>query len=138
MVVSTIRDVSLLKHAEKELKRSQTRLRELQRLAGMASWQYDVATEKVTWSEEVFELIGRNRSDGAPTGSEFLELIHPADRIPLAETFESVVPTGASYELMVRLRTPTGSYRRLLFRGKPILNDQGELVEVYGVMIPQE
>ncbi len=138
MVVSTIRDVSLLKHAEKELKRSQTRLRELQRLAGMASWQYDVATEKVTWSEEVFELIGRNRSDGAPTGSEFLELIHPADRGPLAETFESVVPTGASYELMVRLRTPTGSYRRLLFRGKPILNDQGELVEVYGVMIPQK
>ncbi len=138
MVVSTIRDVSLLKHAEQELKRSQTRLRELQRLAGMASWQLNVATEKVTWSEEVFALIGRDKSQGAPTGGEFLELIHPDDRGPLAERFESVVTTGAAYELIVRLRTPSGSYRRLLFRGKPILDDQGALVEVYGVMIPQK
>jgi PAS domain S-box-containing protein len=138
MVVSTIRDISLLKHAEQELRRSQKRLRELQRLAGMASWQYNVADEKVTWSEEVFGLLGRDESEGAPTGSEFLELIHPDDREPLTNTIDSISPTGASYELIVRLRTPSGGYRRLLFRGKPILDDAGELVEVYGVMVPQK
>jgi PAS domain-containing protein len=67
-----------------------------------------------------------------------LELIHPDDREPLTKTIDSISSKGTSYELMVRLRTPTGSYRRLLFRGKPILNDDGELVEVYGVMIPQK
>ncbi len=138
MVVSTIRDVSLLKHAEQELRQSQKRLRELQRLAGMASWQYSVATEQVTWSEEVFGMLGRDKSEGAPTGKEFLELIHPDDRDPLLNAINSISPTGESYELIVRLRTPSGSYKRLLFRGKPILNDDGQLVEVYGVMIPQK
>jgi len=138
MVVSTIRDVTLLKEAEQELKRSQKRLRELQQLAGIASWQYDVAAEKVTWSEEVFALAGRHPSEGAPTGQEFLELIHPEDRGPLTETMESILPTGAAYELMVRIRTPNGNYRRMLFRGKPIMDDEGKIVEVYGVMIPQK
>lgn len=138
MFVSTIRDVSLLKEAEQELKRSQKRLREFQQLAGMASWQYDVAAGKVTWSEEVFALAGREPSQGPPTGQEFLELIHPEDRGPLIETMESVSTTGAAYEMLIRIRNPTGNYRRMLLRGKPIMDDEGNLVEVYGVMIPQK
>lgn len=138
MVVSTIRDVSLLKQAELELKESQKQLRQIQRLAGMASWRYDVQSEMVTWSEEVFGLVGRTKSEGAPTGDEFMELVHPDDREPLQETIDTILPSGAASELMVRMRTPSGVYRRLLFRGKPVFGDDGEMIEVYGVMIPQK
>ena len=67
MIISTIRDISLRKKAENELKQSRQRLRDVQRLAGLATWSFDVRTGEVTWSEEAFLLAGRSVDEGVPT-----------------------------------------------------------------------
>ncbi len=137
MVVSTIRDISLRKRAEQELKRSRQRLRDLQQLAGLATWSYDVATEEVTWSDEAFQLVGRRVEDGVPSHDEYVEMIHPEDRESLNQALDATLESGAAYELFVRQRGAGGRYRRVLMRGQPILDEEGKTVEVYGVLIPQ-
>jgi PAS domain-containing protein len=137
MVVTTIRDISLRKKAEKELRQSQQRLRDVQRLAGLATWSYDVSTEEVTWSEETFSLIGRSVTEGVPTKEEFFEIIHPDDRGKLQQAITTALDSGAAYELPVRQIRPGGDLKSLLVRGQPIFDESGKAIEIYGVLIPQ-
>ncbi len=135
MIVSTLRDISLRKIAENELKRSQTRLRDLQRMAGLATWSFDVRTGIVTWNTEAFELAGRSKDEGTPTKEEYLEMIHPEDRGRLQTAIDMAIHSGAAYELSVRQQIAGGEYQYVLVRGQPILDDDGKAVEVYGVVL---
>ena len=137
MVVSTIRDISLRKKAETDLKKSRQRLRDLQRLAGLATWSYDVAREEVTWSEEAFRLAGREVDQGVPSTAEFYEMIHPEDRDLLRQTINTSLASGVAYELVIRQRGEDGYYSEVLLRGQPIFDEDGYTTELYGVMIPQ-
>ena len=137
MLISTIRDISLRKQAENDLRRSRRRLKDLQALAGLATWSYDVLTNEVTWSDEVFQLAGRSPSEGAPTRTEYIEMLHPKDRRKMKDTIEAAVVNGAAYEIQIRLRNASGNYRHLLVRGQPIFDDDGKTIEIYGVLIPQ-
>lgn len=137
MLVSTIRDISLRKQAETELRRSQQRLRDLQSLAGLATWSYDVRSEKVSWSEEAFLLAGRRPEEGVPTREEYLALIHPEDREKLKTSIDAALESGAAYEVHVRQLGAKGQYRRVLVRGQPIFDEQGNTIEIYGVVVPE-
>ena len=137
MLVSTIRDISLRKKAENELQRSQQRLRDLQSLAGLATWSFDVSTQTISWSEEAFRLADRSPQQGPPTHEEFMELIHPEDREQLQQTIRNALELGAAYELHVRQMGVGGKYKRLHVRGQPILDREGKTIEVYGVLIPE-
>ncbi len=136
MVMSTIRDISLRKKAENDLKRSRQRLRDLQSLAGLATWSYDVRTEAVTWSKEAFLLADRRPEQGVPTHEEYLQLIHPDDREIMKRSIALALESGAAYELRVRQKGGRDGYRRVLVRGQPIFDDQGNTIEIYGVVLP--
>ncbi len=134
MLVTTMRDISLRKKAENELKHSRARLRDLQRMAGLATWSFDVATGKVTWNTEAFELVGRSRDQGEPSREEYFEMIHPDDRDPLQRALDAAIDSGAAYELSVRQCGGDGQYRHVLVRGQPILDDNDKTIEVYGIV----
>tara|TARA_R110002049_G_scaffold47902_3_gene138502 strand:- start:8854 stop:11016 length:2163 start_codon:yes stop_codon:yes gene_type:complete len=135
MVLSTLRDISARKQAENELKRSRQRLREIQELAGIGTWSYDVRTGEVQWSDEAFRLAGRSPADGVPTREEYIEQIHPEDRSKMNVSIQRAIKDGAAYEIRVRQRGATDAYQELIMRGQPILDDDGKTVEVYGVLI---
>ena len=138
MVVSTVRDISLRKKAESALERNRQRLRDLQQLAGLGTWSFDVATGVVTWSDEAFQLAGRKVEDGVPTKDEYIEMIHPDDRDKVEQAFRGTVESGTAYELQIQQRGAGGQYRRVVLRGQPIFDDDGRTIEVYGVVIPQK
>ena len=136
MMVSTIRDISLRKTAEDELKRSREKLRGFQRLAGLATWSYSVLEDRVYWSTETFALAGRDRHEGTPTRTEFYELVHPDDRQRLRKIVDRAIQTGQVYEAIIRQRLAKGEYENVIVRGQPIYDKNGKIVELYGVLIP--
>lgn len=137
MMVSTIRDVSRRKAAERNLEQSRTRLRDLQRLAGLATWSYNVSDDSVTWSEELFRLTGRPMSEGTPTRQEFYEMVHPTDRERMRSVVSDAVKQGLNYEITIRQAGPGGEYQRVLVRGEPVRDEAGEITEVFGVSMRQ-
>jgi hypothetical protein len=138
MILSSIRDISLRKQAENELRKHRKRLRDLQHLAGLATWSYDVRSGRMSWSEEAFTLSGYTPGEAAGQCQEFLEMIHPDDRTALRAAIQTAIQSGSAYELVLRQRGARDSYKRVIIRGQPILNEQGDTVEVYGVLIPQK
>ena len=136
MVVSTIRDISARKKAENDLMMSRQRLRDLQRLAGLATWSFDTRTEELVWSDEAFRLSGRDPTLGPPSSDEFFSMIHEEDREMLRDTIDAALASGLAYELTVRQILADGECRDLLLKGQPIFDVEGYTIELYGVMIP--
>lgn len=137
MLVATIRDVSARRAAELDLARSRTRLRNLQRLAGLATWAYDIRSDSIRWSEELFRMVGRDPQQGTPSRDEFYQMVHPDDRAGLRARVASSMQYGTSYETIIRQRMASGLYGSVLIRGEPLADESGEVFEIYGVSIPR-
>src|SRR5437879_13434645 len=70
-----LRDITRRKQAEDALKFSESRLAEAQRVAHVGSWEWDVATRQVFWSEEHYWLFGFVRDDCATSYDRFLTVV---------------------------------------------------------------
>ena len=135
MLMSTIRDISQRKAAERELEQSRKRLRDLQRLAGLGTWSFNVDDRTMKWSDEAFRLTGREKALGEPAFEEFLQQLDPQDQVELEQAVKAAIESAASYQLTVRLVDPDGQSRRLQLRGQPVMNRDGQVGELYGVIV---
>lgn len=54
--------------------------------AGLATWIFEVATNTGWWSAHMYSLFGRDPQAGVPTLAAYLDLVHPEDRVPVAQT----------------------------------------------------
>lgn len=136
MLMSTIRDISERRSAERNLEQSRRRLRDLQRLAGLGAWSFDPNTQSVHWSEETFRVVGRDPSKAEPSYQELLDDVHPDDRLSFREVLQQATQTGASFQIQYRHRDDDGNYRWLLTRGRPVLDEHNHTIEVYGILMP--
>src|SRR5205085_994660 len=54
----TVEDITERKQAEEKLAASEKQLAEAQKIAHLGSWEWDVAADRVTWSDELFRIFG--------------------------------------------------------------------------------
>ena len=80
------RDITSRRQAEKTLRESQAMLNLAEEVAGVGSWRWDLATQKVTWSEQMFRLFGVEPEgfDG-DVNRVVTERIHPDDAAAVQE-----------------------------------------------------
>lgn len=113
-----------------ELARSEARLREAQGLAHVGSWDWDVAQNRVTWSEELFRIYGIDRSRFNETYEGFRLLVHPDDR----RLFDDAVrwKSGAAFDFDHRIVRGDGKTRWLHSRGTAARGTGGNMARVSG------
>src|SRR3954447_25099199 len=63
-----------------ELERSRRMLAEAQQLARIGSWEWDVAENRVTWTDELFRIYGYEPQAFEPSYETFLSHVHSDDR----------------------------------------------------------
>ncbi|MGA2012930.1 MAG: PAS domain S-box protein [Solirubrobacteraceae bacterium] len=117
-VASVSRDVTDQRRAQRDRERALSELKEAQRLARVGSWHRDWATGEVTWSDEMYELFGRDPADGPVSGPDLLHYIDSDDLEPL---FAEVAarPGDPGLDRDVRLRAQDGVERILHVRSRP-------------------
>ncbi|MEW7989142.1 MAG: ATP-binding protein [Candidatus Thiodiazotropha sp.] len=108
-------------------------LAETQRIAGLGSWLFDVESQSIRWSEEVFRMAGMEGRTEPPSFEEYLNSIHRDDRELLHANLEKAL-NGEAYEVELRHLMPTGLYNYTLTRAKPVLSD-GKVVQVQGSVV---
>jgi PAS domain S-box-containing protein len=130
-----IQDISDRKTAAEKLKKSEANLAAAQRVAHVGSWEYDILTGNITWSEEKFRIFGLDSTQNAPTFSEFMKRIHPDDQGLLQRYIDRAITDGQPYELDFRILRADGAIRYLNCRGEPIFNAQGQVIQLFGVVM---
>ncbi len=130
--IGTTADVTERKRAEEALRRSEAYLAEAQRLTHTGSWATDAVPEPLYWSEELFRLYGLNSQDGLPTHGQAVQRVHPEDRDQYVQAFHRVIHQKVDSEVEFRTVLPDGTVKHLHGIGHPVLNANGEVVEVVG------
>lgn len=73
-------DITKRKKAEEELRQSELRLNEAQAVAHIANWEIDIVHNTHTWSDELFRILGLDKTEVKPSTELFLSFIHSDDK----------------------------------------------------------
>lgn len=117
------------------LHRLERQFGQIQRLAQFGSWEWDMATDVVTWSDELYRIAGLVPGELLPTYEAMIDRIHPADRDAVDDAVKRAVADRASFAVDHRLVRPDGDVRWLHSRGNVIVDGRGEPQGLFGVAI---
>ncbi len=96
------------KQAEQALRKSETMLREAQRVAHIGCWELDLCSNRLTWSDEVFRIFELDPQQFSASYEAFLNAIHPEDREAVDRAYSDSLVTRAAYSIHHRLLMPDG------------------------------
>lgn len=126
-----IERVTRLSVAEELLRRERARLEEAQRIAQIGSWEWDVTTNIVMWSDELYRIYGRDKTSFGASYEAFLECVHPEDRASVAEVIGRAYQTGESFRNVYRIAGVESGERYVEGRGHVTLAG-GKVVRMTG------
>jgi PAS domain S-box-containing protein len=127
-VIGTTMDVTERKRVEDSLRRSERYLAEAQRLSHTGSWAWRVPDwNAVEVSEEFYRIFGFDPAEGVPTREEYLERVHPDDRLKWTATTERAIVERVDYDHEYRVLLPNGMVKWIHTVGHPVLSDAGDL-----------
>ncbi len=132
-------DVSQSKRAEKLLAESEERYRCLYKLlaeaeesARMGSWTWDVASDKVTWSENLFRLFRLDIKKQAPDFAEQDKLYTQESIRALREAVANTLRTAKPYRIELEGRRADGSSMQCIARGQAETGADGSVHRLFG------
>ena len=134
-VVHVARDITERKRAEEALRRAEGYLVEAQRLTHTGAWATNAVPDPLYWSEELFRLYGFDPQRGFPTHDQAVQRVHPEDRDRYTQAFHRVIHQKMDSDVEFRTVLPDGTIRYLYGLGHPILNTNGDVVEVVGTTV---
>ncbi|MFL6288185.1 MAG: EAL domain-containing protein [Actinomycetes bacterium] len=94
------------------------RLAEAQRIARVGSWSWDVLSDSVTWSDQLFRNYGLEARTGPASVAAYLERVHPSDRERVERAIAGTIATLTPYEHEYRIVHPDGEVRVMHARGE--------------------
>lgn len=133
--IGILTDVTQRQQAEEKLRKSEANLVEAQRVAHVGNWEFDVLTEEITWSEELFRIFGLNPNEPEPSLSEHTQQIYPDDRALWQQVVGQALVDGKSYKLDFRIVQRGGQVRHIEARGEGVFNEQGKVIKLFGTML---
>ena len=117
-----------------ELKRSEAALREAQRLAGIGSWEWDLATDRHTWSEEIYRIYGRDPALPPAVYPEVQRYFTPESWARLAAVVEKSLAAGSAYECDAEVVRPDGGHGWITARGEARRDADGKVISLRGTV----
>jgi len=133
--VALVRDITERKRLEEALRRSEAHLEEAQRIARLGSWEWDEATEKSTWSKELYAILDIDPKIPVPNVSERLEQYTPESFRQIIEANTTTLRTREPYEIELERVRKNGERVWLLARGEARLDDKGQVTGLRGTAL---
>ena len=102
------RDITGRKRAQLEMQRSRDLLNEAQHLGQLGSWELDLASGELRWSDEIYRIFELDPAKFEPSYENFLNVIHPDDRDQVNQAYTRSLEDKQPYDVVHRLLTGSG------------------------------
>jgi PAS domain S-box-containing protein len=113
-----------------ELTRVHARLIEAQQVAQVGSWEWDVATNTLWWSEEMCRIFGLPRAPA--TYEDYMTRVHPMDRALTHEAVAQASQSGVPFTFQHRILRADETVRTLHAEGRVVLDTEGRALRMVG------
>ncbi len=123
---SIISDITARVRAETSLKQNEAGLAEAQRIARLGSWELDLLTNELHWSDEIFRIFEIDPEQFGASYEGFLELVHPDDRDLVNTAYTESLATRKPYDLVHRLCFPDGRTKFVHERCETLYDKRGK------------
>jgi len=128
------RDITESKQAARTLQHRQVMLERTESMARLASFEWEVESNIVTWSPEMFLIFGRDPAMGVPNLQGQAELYTPQSTHMLFDAVSKAVSDGIPYELELMTVQPNGEQRPCFIKGFPERDEAGRVVRLAGLV----
>jgi PAS domain S-box-containing protein len=125
-------DITERRRAEQALREQRTLLAEAQKLAGLGCWEWEPASGRVTWSDEMYSIYGVERASFRPSFETYLERIHPQDRARAAATVALALMDSRAFSMDERIVRPDGEVRQLRSHGEVVRDETARPIKMVG------
>jgi PAS domain S-box-containing protein len=139
--MGVVSDITERKRADEErqalsrnLQESKARLEEAQRVAHMGHYYWDLAANRVIWSDELYRIYGLTPREGPIDIAMVREMMHPDDRESGFRAAEELVRNGVNAETEHRVVRPDGEVRTVQVVGTVKRDASGRAYEMFGTV----
>jgi PAS domain S-box-containing protein len=130
----TVQDITERKRIEIELRRSRENLARAQRIVGMGSFDRDLNSSKAEWSEEMYRILGIEKTDGVSSYDAFIGLTHPEDRARISAAITAEMKGTRAGALECRIIRPDGQERIVCRESDVVFDENGRPTRVFGTV----
>ena len=134
-LVAFLHDITERKRREELIRANQERLTEAQALAHLGSWEMDLRTRSVSWSRELWRLLGLDPGQCLPSEALFQSIVHPEDREATASAFDRAIADRTPFQMVHRLQLADGTVRFVEARGQAVCDADGAPVHAMGTLL---
>ncbi len=127
-----VRKIIESKRAEEALRESAATLAEAQRAAKIGNWCFNLRTNKVTWSDELYRIFEIEKPDFDGRYESFVSRIHPDDQPLVLQTNARTRIDGSPFNMEYRIITPDGKVKMIREVGYTNQDNAGNVIRLFG------
>jgi PAS domain S-box-containing protein len=109
-------------------------LERAQAIAGIGSWELDVAAGRYSWSKELYHIHGVSPEDFEPDIDNVAVYVHPDDYPSVRRWLTELMGGSEQDELETRINRPDGEVRLLRVEGRAVTDPDGSVRRLAGTM----
>jgi PAS domain S-box-containing protein len=133
MILEVSKNQKAMVTAKEAIEGSEHRLAQAQQVAHIGSWEWNVMTKEVIWSDEEYRLFGFAPGAFAASYDRFIALGHSDDRPLTLAWINAVVAKKEWSQLKHRMVRPDGEVRVLHTQATTIIDDSGKVLRLVGI-----
>jgi PAS domain S-box-containing protein len=131
-VLFVARDITELKKSEKLLLHKEYLLNEAQELSHIGSWEWDISTNQITWSDELYRIYGYAPNEFPVSYEWFLKNVHPKEQKKIQEILETAMAKNQSFSFYYHIVRPDQTEATIYAKGSVATNENKEVTRMNG------
>jgi len=134
LVLAMVEDITEKKTAEESVRDNEERLRLAAQIGKMYTYSWDVATDEMVRSPEFTSILGISPDPTHLTRRQFLEQVHPDDRVKYISAVDDLTPSNPNSRLTYRVLRPDGSIIWLQKNAQAFFDSEGKMLRTIGLV----
>lgn len=133
IIFSIARDITEIKNTQEKLILSEKLLNESQKMAKIGSWEFDIKTHDVYWSDELYSIFEIDKNKTENLYNDYLNKFEFEDRKKIQLLINKSIKKKTSYEIEHSILLDSNKKKWIIGFGEPILNEKNEVVKLRGI-----